>query len=85
MSVITALLSGLAGAITFASPALFASVWFPPSQRSTANAIMNMFVFLGMTLSFLLGTCQILPFYDTDFSMILRLDVGFNHYGGDGD
>lgn len=81
MSVITALLSGLAGAITFASPALFASVWFPPSQRSTANAIMNMFVFLGMTLSFLLGP-SIVHYVEPQNGTHIKSDLSFPHWSG---
>ena len=55
MSVLASLLSGVAGTMSFAGPALFSSVWFPVSQRATANAIVSMFNFLGVSVSFLIG------------------------------
>lgn len=48
--------NGLAGPVTQAGPPVLSSLWFPPSQRTTATALSSLTGSLGIAVSFLIGT-----------------------------
>lgn len=50
-----AVLSGIAGVVTFAGPPLVSSVWFPAHQRATSTAIVSLFNYAGVAVAFVLG------------------------------
>ena len=52
-AMIAAVLSGVAGVVTFAGPPLVSSVWFPAQQRATA--IISLFNYAGVAISFVIG------------------------------
>lgn len=54
-AMIAAVLSGVAGVVTFAGPPLVSSVWFPAQQRATATAIISLFNYAGVAISFVIG------------------------------
>ncbi len=56
-----AVLSGIAGVVTFAGPPLVSSVWFPADQRATATAILSLFNYAGVAFSFIIG--RVLVFF----------------------
>ena len=50
-----AVLSGVAGVVTFAGPPLVSSVWFPAHQRATATALISLSNYAGVAVSFVIG------------------------------
>jgi len=50
-----AIFNGIAGTVFFAGPALLASIWFPPGQRTTATAIASFSGYAGFAATFVLG------------------------------
>jgi nitrate/nitrite transporter NarK len=63
-----AIFNGIAGTVFFAGPALLASIWFPPGQRTTATAITSFVGNVGFAATFILGNLnQIITQISTDF------------------
>ena len=61
-----AIFNGIAGTVFFAGPALLASIWFPPGQRTTATAISSFVGNVGFAATFILGPQLVSsPLYNT--------------------
>ena len=49
---------GICGSVAFAAPALMSATWFPVKERTIATSIGTFFVFMGVGMSFILGTIK---------------------------
>ncbi|XP_022344894.2 solute carrier family 49 member 4 homolog isoform X1 [Crassostrea virginica] len=56
LSYTCAVLNGIGGVVPFAGPSLVANTWFPLNERATATAITSVFMYLGIGISFIIGS-----------------------------
>nr|XP_034303360.1 solute carrier family 49 member 4-like [Crassostrea gigas] len=56
LSYVCSVLNGIGGIVPFAGPSLVANTWFPLSERATATAVSSTFMYMGVGLSFIIGS-----------------------------
>lgn len=56
LSYVCSVLNGIGGIVPFAGPSLVANTWFPLSERATATASTSVFMYLGIGLSYIIGS-----------------------------